>query len=948
MDAPTLSPFADDARMLDYLRDFGVGYWQYDHGADRLSFSQNVEALVGAADLAPETFSLEGWLAHLHPEDRPLLREALRRCWEEDVPLELEYRFGRGDGRWFRALTRGHVVDREATGRPRITRGVRMDLTGRREDEQLLRLQQDFTRLLAEVPEREALLAGILDTVLSLPDLDCGALFLHEVDGGYRLVSSRGFSPAFSDRLAARVPDSVCIRMLASTTRVCSCADPHEGCTDPELIHDGEMAGEGVTAFALLPIAVRDAPGACLILASRQVVRFTAATNRALVSLARQFGQALEGLAAREEAESQRRNLTGVLDSIQDFLFVLDGQARILYTNRAVKEQLGYGESLLGRSGLEVRHPDVREEAMAIVGDILAGRRSSCTLPLLRADGGEIPVDTRFVPSEWDGRPCLLALARDMSAMRAAQDALEKERGLLKTLVQAIPDMVWLKDADGVYLAANPVTERFMGLPPNALVGRRDRDFFPEAVADSLHRKDMEVARSGTVQFFREQVPRHDGGLATLETVKCAAFDAEGRLLGVLGLARDISERIRTEEELQRYREHLEILVAERTTELVQAREVAERASQAKSEFLSSMSHELRTPLNAILGFGQLLELDARVDSEQRDFSREILKAGKHLLELINDVLDLAKIDAGRVDLSLEDVDPREVLDECRSLVQPLADKRDIALVTSVRTDLGLRADRVRLKQVLLNLLSNAVKYNRRGGQVRIEVAPGEAGTLRLAVSDTGEGISPERMDELFQPFHRLGAEHTDVEGTGIGLTITRRLVELMGGSIGVESTPGMGTRFWIDLPAGESSQPAEASAGAADPAGAAHGPEGRVLYIEDNPSNLKLVAQILGRRGRLRLLTAHTPELGIELARAHQPDLILLDINMPRLDGYDVLAILRRDERLARVPVVAITANAMPRDIEAGKAAGFAAYLTKPLEIPRFLAVVDRLLADR
>jgi len=378
---------------------------------------------------------------------------------------------------------------------------------------------------------------------------------------------------------------------------------------------------------------------------------------------------------------------------------------------------------------------------------------------------------------------------------------------------------------------------------------------------------------------------------------------------------------------------------------ITNAKEIAEHASQAKSKFLSSMSHELRTPMNAILGFSQLLEYDVGLNDEQLDSINEISKAGRHLLKLINEILDLAKIETGNIGLSLEPIHIWDLISECNTLLAPVAQQHKVTLHQEERNDYHIRADRTRLKQVLLNLLSNAIKYNREHGTVSLSLTPVDEDTLRITISDTGYGISQEQQEQLFQPFNRLGAEGSEIEGTGIGLSIAHNLIEMMNGNIGIKSEEGTGTRFWLELPRELLIQQVDdttadvSSIGATD---SLFNKSYQVLYIEDNPANLRLVSQILSKRQSIDLITAHDSELGLELATAHQPDLILLDINMPRLDGYQVLSLLRTNEQLEHIPVIAVSAAAMPRDIKKGKEAGFSDYLTKPLDIRKFLASID------
>lgn len=384
------------------------------------------------------------------------------------------------------------------------------------------------------------------------------------------------------------------------------------------------------------------------------------------------------------------------------------------------------------------------------------------------------------------------------------------------------------------------------------------------------------------------------------------------------------------------------------TSALVAASNEAERASRAKSDFLSSMSHELRTPMNAILGFGQLMEYDDELPAEHKESVHEIIKAGRHLLDLINDILDLAKVESGKLALSLEPVCLKSIIDECLSLIRPLAQKREVFLELKSGPSVRVMADKTRLKQVCLNLLSNAVKYNHEQGRVKISWELVEASKARLIFKDTGKGISGEGLHQLFQPFNRLEAEISGIEGTGIGLTLTKQMIELMGGGIGVESQHGIGSCFWIDIPLIHNHT--EDDFDQVDETVRRELSNGvkKVLYVDDNPVNLKLVRKLLKCFDRVEMLDTHVPDIGMELAKNHNPDLILLDINMPGLTGYEMLNILRRNPLFSNTPIVALTANAMPKEIEKGVEAGFSAYLTKPLVVDSFIETIRQMLESK
>ena len=394
-------------------------------------------------------------------------------------------------------------------------------------------------------------------------------------------------------------------------------------------------------------------------------------------------------------------------------------------------------------------------------------------------------------------------------------------------------------------------------------------------------------------------------------------------------------------------RKHFEQALQETNVEMQIAKSVAEKANLAKSDFLSGMSHELRSPLNAILGFAQLMGTASPPPSDsQQESITQILQAGWHLLKLINEILDLAVVESGIVSLSLEPVSLSEVLSECQTMMEAQAQQRGIFMTFPLFEQPSyVWADQTRLKQIVINLLSNAIKYNQISGQVSVDYTVLSADRIRISFKDTGAGLTSENIEQLFQPFNRLGQEAGSVSGTGIGLVVTKQLVELMGGVLGVDSMVNEGSVFWFELrstPAPEFKLKEPEHATPKPAMRPIDAPQKILLYIEDNAANMRLVERLIDRRTDIKLLKAVDGSLGIALAKASLPDVILMDINLPGISGIDALKVLREDVTTAHIPVVAISANAMSRDIEVGRQLGFFRYLTKPIVVEEFMSTLD------
>ena len=899
----------------------------------------DLDLTTGRAKVTPEYARMLGydaagfeetatdWAERLHPEDRePALANFNRYLAGGIAEYSAEFRLRTADGQWKWILSVGRIVQRDEHGRPLRMLGTHTDISAIKRAEQARQLSEERLRQAVRASN-----TGIFDHDHLADTIHWSA----EVRAMYGWDADEPHP--LPDLLRMVHPDDLA-RVEAA---IAASHDP---------------AGDGI--FAIEYRIVR-ADGEVRWLSKRSQTTFagSGATRRPV----RTIGAALDITERRRADDALRQSeerLRQVISVTETGIFDHDHRTDVIYWSPEQRRLHGFGPDQPVTIEAIVRsiHPEDRARVAAAIrrahdpqGDGVYDVEYRVELPAAGIRWVSSRSQTYFEGEGPARRPVRTVGALiDITERKRSEDALREGEQRLRQAVRVAGAGIFDYDHRSGSLYWSAEQRQIYGWGADEPVGR-------ETFFASIHPDDRAQVRAAT---RRAQDPAGDGmydgehrivlrsgEVRWIATRSQTYFDGEGvarRPQRTIGADLDITEQQQAEEILQRMNEELEQRVAQRTSELALAKEAAESANAAKNEFLSRMSHELRTPMNAIMGFTQLLQLELREPGQRRRLDT-IMTASEHLLELINDLLDLSRIESNRLQLAIGPVQLADVFKQAHALVEPMARGAGLGLSTaSAAVACPVLADPTRLRQILVNLLSNAVKFNRPGGSVRVTCEALGDETIRINVTDSGRGIAAANIDRLFRPFERLDAAASGIEGTGIGLALSKRLVQLMGGRIGVHSVVGEGSTFWVDLP-----RAPQAAATARDlPAPAsARDVKAKVLYVEDNPSNLQLIEQVFESVPRVTLIAAPSGELGLEMAVAHRPDLILLDIHLPGIDGYEVLRRLRARAETASIPVLALSADAMPVDSQRALAAGFDCYLTKPIDLAQFKDAVEQAL---
>jgi PAS domain S-box-containing protein len=917
------------ARLTLALRAGSFGVWDYDVVNNILLWDKPMFTIYGIRE---EDFNgaYEAWQNGLHPDDKIRSNEEMQMAIRGEKEFDNEFRVVWPDGslHYIRALG---TVQRDNSGHAQRVIGTNWDIT----------LQKQAEKFENELLQLSPILTGLslnkigdaINQALSRIGhfLSADRSYIFEFDASESTMNNThewcntGINPEIENLQG--LPCEVFPNWMEALHR-------HENIVIPSVSDlpeswQGErevLEPQGVQSVIVIPLIT---DGILIGFVGLDSVVKKKEYINSEINILKVWSSMLASLINNQRSgkllEQTRQNYETFFNTIDDFLWVLDEQGNIIHTNNTVENRLEYTtEELLNQSVLMVHPADRRDEAGRIVGEMLAGTSEFCPVPIVTKSGNQIPVETKVKAGFWNGVPAIFGVSKDISQIQLSEQKFSsafQSNSAIMTITRFDNDQ--FVDVNNAFLS-------MLGYSRDEIMGKT-------LVTLGIVRENSE---EGTIQEAIDRgIPVREieiNAYSKSNDLFILLLSAEEIYIGsercILSVAVDITGRKIIENELRK------------------AREDADLANMAKSEFLSRMSHELRTPMNAILGFAQLMEMGELSERRKKGVAH-ILNNGRHLLDLINEVLNISGIEAGRQILNPEPVQLSGIINDVTNSIQVAANRRKVSveLVDSPSGSLYAFADRLRLKQVLINLLNNAVKYNREGGSVTIQTALQSAGEkgkafVRISITDTGIGIKAANIGKLFQAFERLGAETTETEGTGLGLMVVKRLTEAMCGIVGVESEVGVGSTFWIELPLAESpNNDILPETAAATPQLPAAKQVATILYIEDNRSNIELVEDILGEcRPEIHLVTSTHGSQTVNMAKKHQPDLILLDLNLPDISGIEVLEKLLAEPLTKSIPVVIISADAMPFQIEKLMKAGARDYLTKPLDVVEFLKTID------
>jgi PAS domain S-box-containing protein len=890
-------------RLASILEGTNVGTWEWNVQTGETVFNESWAEIIGFTLEEISPVSIETWMKFAHPDDLKVSGELLDKHFKGEMDYyAFESRMKHKDGNWVWVLDRGKVHEWDTEGKPLLMSGTHQEITERKDAEEALKASEiKHSTMISNISDVIGIVG--IDGIIKYKSPNIEKFFgWHPSD----LIGLDGWQTVHPDDL-----ERIQNEFFSLTDQAAKTVEYKYKCKD------GGYKLIELTATNLI-------------------------NNPVIKGILLNYHDITE----RKQAEDELRwnqSLLSFMSSASPlgFLVVDNRTDDILYFNHRFCEIWEIQQLEDQMKGGELKNNDIIPYCLPVLADVPAFAES-CK-PLQYEDNRVVVEDEiaftenrtvrrfstqiRGTKDEYYGR---FYIFEDITKRKLSEEALKESETRFSLFMDYLPAVVFMKDYKGKTLFVNKYMDEAFGA--SAWMGKNMLEVFPNEIGEKLMADDINSMEAG-YQKIEESLMQLDGRLHYYETQKFI-IERSGQESWLGGVSLDITDRKLAE------------------AEILKAKNEAENANHAKSEFLSRMSHELRTPMNSILGFAQLMEM-IEVEEANKKRLNHILTSGKHLLNLINEVLDIAGIESGKQILMIQPVLLSGILDEIIDVVQVAANKKNVTIKIEdpPSTHIYALADQLRIKQVLLNLVSNAIKYNREDGTVTIKAelqAKNREGnnTVRISISDTGTGIQADDISKLFQPFERIGAAKTGIEGTGLGLMVVKKFTEAMGGGAGVESEPGVGSTFWIELPQTDITDHFKGQKADGDQQNEIQkdGKVATVLYIEDNLSNIELVEEILkAYRTSIKLVTSIYGKQTVQLAKDHQAKFILLDQDLPDIKGDKIMEELKADKETKNIPVIMVSADAMPQQIEKLIKTGAAAYLTKPLDVVQFLKIIDQ-----